>query len=166
MNSVTLFDQYIQPTLINPEYASRREKIDLCARASQVIFGVGCILSTLKTAWQLGLLVTGGSFFFHGFLLTMHACEALGCHELFRVADNISSIYNKDAASRVTHAYLGNIPNFFTSIIKAESLTDIKKSYHTHLGSVPGFTSALTDNTFVLQHFNKQINEALNTPLN
>lgn len=166
MNSITLFDGYIQPTLVKQEHETTRKNINLCARATQIIFGIGCIVSTLKSVGQLGLMMTGGSFFFHGFLLSWHACVALGCYDMFRVADNVASIYTKDSTSRLSQAYLGNVSKFFTSLVNANNLRDAEKSFESHLGSIPGFTSALTDHTLVLKHFKPQINDVLNTRIN
>lgn len=163
MLSVTVFDRHIQPILADPRHSKTRDRIDISSRVARVIFGVGFAFTSLKTIWNLGLILTGGSFLFHGFLLTLNACTAIGCHDLFRVANNVSSIFNKGVINRYCHAYVGNVTGFINSLKEsAENLARITNPPEMHLGRIPGFVSALTQDTVVFSIFNPEIVKILN----
>lgn len=165
MNKVTAFEKYIQPILTNKEHQNTRENIDLCSKVLQVVFGAGALFSTIKAINHLGMILIGGSFVFHGFLLTISACEAIGCHDIFRVANNVSTVFKSGVFTRAAHAYLGNMPGIIDALSKpSEDPAEIIHSCEKHLGNASGFTSALTKDTLTLPHFHDAIVGILNNP--
>ncbi len=150
MNSVTLFQRHILPSLVNLELEEARDKIQIGATAAQVIFGIGLTLSVVKTIGQVGSFLNGGSFF----LLAFHACQAVAYHDLFRIASNVSSLFKSEIVNRYAHAYLKNVPQVFSSLCnKNHDLGhSIKK-----LKSSLSFIRAVTEDTLIARCFNREI---------
>lgn len=157
MKLVTNFERYVQPILTKDECASTRGAIGVTARVAQVAFSLGFVITSLKALWNVGLMLTGGSFFFHGCFLTLNACQSVICHDLFRIGGNVASLSNSGLVSRLSQAYLGNVPKFITSLDQSS----LKKACSDHLGSA-GFASALTDKTLIVRWLNPEINNWLN----
>jgi hypothetical protein len=154
MNSVTLFQRHILPPLVEPEFESTRDHIKIGATAAQVIFGIGLAFSIARTVRQLGLFLSGGSLL----LLVFHGCEAALYHDLFRVSSNVSSIFKSEVSNRFLHAYLKNLPEFFSSVWNSK---DTFEDSIAKLTSSLSFTKAMTKETLIACHFNPEIAKIL-----
>lgn len=150
-----------------PECAANRDSIHMAARISQVFFSTGFVLSsTVGICAHFHPLLSGGSFFLHGYIVFARIAEAALCYDLARVSSNVASIFHSQILSNTARKRLGSSPIaniIVNALIRFENWSKLPQNIN--MKNPTELTHAVTDGTFIANQFNPYIKDFLSTPI-